>query len=263
MNQHVTTNRLGFVPKAAIFDIDDTLLDNKPHATTSGLHEKSRLQAVHEVGRKHGVKELVSLTTKQNHIAFTTAPVHTLEGAVWNIMNMVGLADSQTINRDDPIFQEIVALKNELHEDVLRQEGEPLPGAVAFVRSLAKVVDGRVAIASTAIRKEIDIFLEKTELRELFQDAAIISKEKMTHPKPHPDAFDQAFRALGLSDSARAHTVAFEDDPRGIMSAKAAGLYTCAITHRYSREELQNLEIAPDMIADSFAEFADIFGLKS
>jgi len=70
-----------------------------------------------------------------------------------------------------------------------------------------------------------------------------------------------AFAKLGLSESDRGQVCAFEDDPRGIMAAKAAGLFTCAITTRYSREHLAALEVAPDLIADSYLEFAGHFGL--
>jgi beta-phosphoglucomutase-like phosphatase (HAD superfamily) len=61
----------------------------------------------------------------------------------------------------------------------------------------------------------------------------------------------------------RRYVVAFEDDPRGIMSAKAAGLYTCAITTCYSRQLLAELEVPPDLIADSFAQFATLLGMPS
>jgi hypothetical protein len=45
------------------------------------------------------------------------------------------------------------------------------------------------------------------------------------------------------------------------MAAKAAGLYVCAITTRFDRASLNSLEVAPDLIADSFQEFAGQFGL--
>jgi beta-phosphoglucomutase-like phosphatase (HAD superfamily) len=47
--------------------------------------------------------------------------------------------------------------------------------------------------------------------------------------------------------------LAVEDDPRGIMSAKAAGLFTAAITTRHSHASLETLAVAPDVTVDSYA----------
>lgn len=120
---------------------------------------------------------------------------------------------------------------------------------------------GKLAIASTANRRDIDAFLEMTDLAQYFPDNAIIARQQLTHPKPHPDAYDQAFVALGLPEEARARVVAFEDDPRGIMSAKAAGLYVCAIATNHSKESLARLAVPPDLIASSFSEFARLLGV--
>jgi phosphoglycolate phosphatase-like HAD superfamily hydrolase len=46
-----------------------------------------------------------------------------------------------------------------------------------------------------------------------------------------------------------------------MLSARKAGLYVCAITTRYSREELGRVEARPDLIADSFAQFREYFKL--
>jgi len=253
---------IDFVVKGAIFDVDDTLLDNKPGVPGQGLHERSRLAAVHTVGKKHGIKQLEDITVVQNKEAFYNAPVHTIEAAVWNILLMAGQADSEVINFDNPLLKEIVSLKNSLHVDILRQYGEEVPGATKFVRALASNnLKDKLAIASTAVRQDVDIFLEMTKLNKFFPDARIKTKESITHPKPNPEVFNLAFETLGLPESDKKFVCAFEDDPRGIMAANAAGLYVCAITTRYDRETLSALEIAPDLIADSFKEFAEYFGL--
>lgn len=264
MNTATKCKSLGFTPVAAIFDVDDTLLDNRNTSgeVGQGLHERSRLAAVREIGKRWGLQVLAEFDAERNYTAFTTASVHTLDGAVWNILCMAGLADGQTVNEQDPLLQEIVALKNKLHEKILREEAEPLSGAVDFVEKLGVLVDGNLAIASTAIRRDIDIFLQKTGLDAYFLDGRIISKEKMTHPKPHPQAFELAFQSLDLPEATRRRVLAFEDDPRGIMSAKAAGLYACAIAGRFSREELERLDVAPDCVAESYAEFARFFGFS-
>ncbi len=253
---------IDFEVRGAIFDVDDTLLDNKPGVPGQGLHERSRLAAAHTVGEKYEIPALQALTVQQNLDAFLNAPVHTLEAAVWNILVMTGIADSEVINPDDPVFKEIVALKNELHKDILREHGSEVPGAVGFVRALSqKGLREKMAIASTAVRQDVDMFLDMTGLVDLFPDERIKTKESITHPKPNPEVFNLAFASLGLDESEKSGVCAFEDDPRGIMAAKAAGLYVCAITTRFSRQSLAELEIAPDLIAESYQEFATHFRL--
>ena len=243
--------------RGAIFDVDDTLLDNKPGVLGQGLHERSRLAAFHAVGNKYDITQLCNITLEQNLDAFLSAPVHSLPGAVWNYLWKSGLVDSEVVNPEHQLFCEIVAMKNELHADILRSEGEEVPGSTDFVRLLAaNGLMGRLAIASSAIRRDIDIYLQKVGLAELFPGRHIMSLESATHTKPHPELFDRAFLSLGLGEVDRPYVLAFEDDPRGIMSAKAAGLYVCAITTRYSADELQSLEVAPDLIAGTYDEFA-------
>lgn len=253
---------INFEVKGAIFDVDDTLLDNKSGVPDQGLHERSRLAAVHTVGREHGIRALEELTAQQNLEAFLNASVHTLEAAVWNILVMTGTADSEVINPDDQVFKEIIALKNELHKGILRQFGTEVPGAVNFVRALGQgSLRNKLAIASTAVRQDVKMFLGMMGLDSLFPDERIKTKESITHPKPNPEVFNLAFVSLGLDEKDKRNVCAFEDDPRGIMAAQAAGLYVCAITTRFDRKSLSELEVVPDLIADSYQEFADYFGL--
>lgn len=253
---------IGFEVKGVIFDVDDTLLDNDPERTGHNLHARSRLAAVHEVGRAHGIVALQQLTPEQNRQSFLTAKVHTVEAAVWNALLMTGQVVGDEIDHDHPLLQEIVGTKNTSHLELLRQHGREVPGAVAFVRALGDAgLRDHLAIASTAVRPDVEIFLDMTGLRDLFPEDRIITKEKTTHHKPHPEAFNLAFNSLQLPDSDRSAVCAFEDDPRGIMAAKAAGLYVCAITTRFDRASLASLETAPDVIADSYVEFANHFGI--
>ncbi len=59
----------------------------------------------------------------------------------------------------------------------------------------------------------------------------------------------------------RGNVIALEDDPRGMLSARKAGLYVCGITTRYTRDQLEQTEAQPDLIVDSYAELSDIFKL--
>jgi beta-phosphoglucomutase-like phosphatase (HAD superfamily) len=255
---------INFEVKGAIFDVDDTLLDNKPGIPGQGLHERSRLIAVHEVGKKYHIAVLENMSIEDNLEAFMTAPTHTLEAAVWNMFVKAGIADSDVMNKENQLLVEIVALKERLHESVLINEGEEVPGAVDFVRKLAATgIEDKLAIASTATRRDVDIFLAKTGLTKLFPNERIKTKETITHPKPNPEVFNLAFDSLDLLEADRFSVCAFEDDPRGIMAARAAGLYVCTITTRFSKKELMALEFPPHLAADTYTEFSDLFNLNS
>ncbi len=245
-----------------IFDVDDTLLDNKPGIPGSGLHERSRLKACQILGEELNIPELKNVTFQENYDAFITSPIHSMPGAVWNLLLMKGLVAGDSIDFENELLQKIVNLKNEVHAQVLMDEGEEVPGASDFVSLLVENgARDKLAIASSAIRRDIDLFLTKMGLDQFFPDERIMSYESMKHTKPHPEVFNLAFESLRLPDKLRKNVLAFEDDPRGIMSAVAAGLTVCAITTRFSKEKLQSLEIAPDFIIGNYTEAYELVGL--
>jgi HAD superfamily hydrolase (TIGR01509 family) len=249
--------------QGAIFDVDDTLLDNNSGVDPErGLHQLSRLAAVHEVGKLRKLPQLESLTPQENVAAFHNAPVHTLEGAVWTILRTKGLVQGEDVDYTNELLLEISALKDATHEAILRAEGKAVPGALAFVQSLvANGLGGKLAIASSAIARDIRIALEITGLEQYFPPNHIISKEQVQAAKPDPESFNLAFATLGLPVEAKSKVLAFEDDPRGMRSAKAAGLYVCAITTRFRRDDMLLQAAQPDLVADSYAEFATLLGL--
>jgi len=248
--------------KGAVFDVDETLLDTgltRFGSAKDGLHEQARLQAIREAGQRHNIAQLVAITPEENARAFLEAPVHTLDSVLWHTLYTCGIVATDEAEPDNPLLQELIARKDELFEDLLRTKGKPFPGACEFVWWLATNGLGKhLAIASSAIRRDIDIFLDIANLGEYFPPEHIISKEKVTHAKPNPEAFDKAFLMLGLPESDRSQVLAFEDNSRGVMSAKGAGLFTCAITTVLTREQLAALTVPPDLIADSYDEFHEL-----
>ncbi len=253
-----------------LFDVDDTLLNNRSAVLESGgehirigMHEISRVAAGHEAGQKWDIPWLASQTYDQAQAAFDTAPAHSLESCLWNTLKLAGVVAGDTVDHGNEIFQFLVRRKNELHEDVLRKHWREVPGAIGFVSLLAeRGLDGKMGIASTSERRDVLLFLELSGLKQYFPGDQIVTKEQFVHPKPHPEPFDVGFARLGIPEASRSRVMAFEDDPRGIMSAKAAGLYTAAITTRFSSHELAALEVPPDFIAESYHEFSELLGLS-
>jgi HAD superfamily hydrolase (TIGR01509 family) len=252
--------------QGVIFDLDDTLLDNGPtNEPAKWLHSLSRLAAVHEVGISNGIQALIDVTDEENGRAFTTASEHSLKGAIWNIFYIKGLVPNNAVLSDDSlvsIAQEISDRKNILHETILREHGVEIPGASDFVKRLgANGLSKHLALATSAIERDITIFLDKYKLHTLLPSEHIISAENVTHSKPNPECFDLAFKSLGLPDSARRQVLAFEDDPRGMQSAKSAGLFVCAITTRMGANDPALLAINPDLVAETYQEFSKMLGV--
>lgn len=105
----------------------------------------------------------------------------------------------------------------------------PMPGAVALLDALAD--DGLFcAVASNSERVWVDRVLEITGLTGRF--AAIATADEVEHPKPAPDVYLLAAKRLGLPPQA---CVAFEDSPRGLAAAHAAGMWTVAVPTALTR----------------------------
>lgn len=253
--------KIHFEPAGAIFDLDDTLLDNRPGNKGHGFHERSRLAAAREVGQRHNIFALKTLSIAANIEAFASAPASTLEAAVWNILVMVGHVDGLVIDPENMLFQEIIARKHALYRSIIEKKGKEIRGARRFVNALAaRGLEGRMAIASNAIRRDVDIFLKNAKLSAFFPADKIWARESIVNPKPNPEVFDKAFSALALPERDRHQVCAFEDDPRGIAAARAAGLFVCAIGTRYSPTHMMALEVPPNVAFSSYAEFTRYFG---
>ncbi|HEU5122315.1 MAG TPA: HAD family hydrolase [Candidatus Saccharimonadales bacterium] len=249
--------------KGAIFDVDDTLLDNQVGVNIGTIHEVTRLKAILHAAHKYELKELMTLTEQENYDAFMKSHYHSLAGAVWQVLFEKGVVNSNELDPEHELLKEIIALKNELHAGTLRQYGRTVLHAVETVALLAETydIDNKMAIASSAVRRDINIFLDEiTSLRHYFPDERVISFEDIPHGlgKPHPEPFHRAFATLGLPDDQRSSVVAFDDDPRGIMSAKEAGLFVCALTTRFNADDPLLLKAEPDLIIEQYADIRHV-----
>lgn len=258
------SKKIDFEVKGAIFDVDDTIQNNKPNNASHGLHERTRYMAVREVGRRHNIQALQDFSLDDTVRAFRTAAFPTLQFAIWNSLLITGQVDNQVMDKENALFQEIYKLKNEFFEKLLLAEGEAVPGSIELIKALAENgLKDKLAIASMAMRKDVDVFLSKMELSNYFPDSRIKTQELIIHPKSNPEIFNLAFSSLDLPEEDKIKVCAFEDDPKGIISAKTAGLYVCGIGTRYTPEQLMALEIPPHIAFKTFAEYLKWFNFPN
>jgi beta-phosphoglucomutase-like phosphatase (HAD superfamily) len=106
-----------------------------------------------------------------------------------------------------------------------------------------------IAVASGARGEEIRRVLHRENLASCF--SAIVAAEDTPVSKPAPDPYLRALAllrsAVGGTLAAR-HCVAIEDSRWGLQSARAAGMWTVAVTNTYEQSALAD---AADLVIPS------------
>lgn len=129
------------------------------------------------------------------------------------------------------------------------------PGAAECVAAVSAHVP--VAIASGALRSEIELILDRSGLRHQFP--IIVAAGETPRSKPHPDPYARAFELLRDSGRLRAGStpsdiVAIEDSEWGLQAARGAGLRTLAVLTSYTRDGLPSAEAWLPSIRDVSVE---------
>jgi HAD superfamily hydrolase (TIGR01509 family) len=179
-----------------VFDFDGTLIDTE----TAGF------DAVRDVFREQGAELGVEFWAP--YVGASTAPDFVSE-----LERQLGRSvDATTVTAR-------VRSLNAVYVD-----NAPLrPGVTSLINDA--IANGlRLAVASNAPRYWIEMHLSRVGLLHHF--GAIVSLDDVRNPKPHPEPFDSAARAIGLNP---AECVAFEDSNLGVHSAVAAGMFTVAV----------------------------------
>jgi HAD superfamily hydrolase (TIGR01509 family) len=107
----------------------------------------------------------------------------------------------------------------ERRNEALDRELVEIRGASATVRVLHEMLDGRVAVASGADRRKVELQLAKIGIADCFE-GRIFSGQELPRSKPHPDVYLKAAEVLGV-DPRRCAVV--EDTLTGASSGLAAG----------------------------------------
>lgn len=181
-----------FTYKAAIFDLDGTLVNSEP------VH----LLAWQDVCRRHGMKE-PTLEFLQHVGGMTTV----------NMCRM--MCEEQGLNLDS---QAIAQEKIELYREKYMQQVTLFDEIAGFAASChAKGI--RTAVATGSHLPETRYLLEKHAILDNFD--TIVSSDQVKHSKPAPDTYLEAARRLEVAPS---DCLVFEDTVIGLQGIKAAGM---------------------------------------
>jgi HAD superfamily hydrolase (TIGR01509 family) len=129
--------------------------------------------------------------------------------------------------------------------EALRSHLVVLPGVPVFVRQASRQYP--LAIASGALRPEIELILHTISLRDCFQQ--ITSAEDVARGKPDPEPFLLALELLNKSSGVTAtapikpdECLVIEDSIPGIRSGKAAGMKVLAVANTHAIGELNEAD---------------------
>jgi beta-phosphoglucomutase len=154
--------------------------------------------------------------------------------------------------RGDSLTEEalngLISRKSAYVDTAMLAELKLLPGAAAFIKLAAGSYP--LAVASGALRHEIELVLQFGGLRDCFR--AIVSAEDVERSKPHPDPFIKAcglLNSLSASPIEPVNCLVIEDSIHGLRAAREAGMRCLAITNSYPADQLTEAELIVDSLA--------------
>ncbi len=201
---------------AMIFDFDGVIADTEP------LHFSSFRQTLAEIDI-----ELTESDYYANYLGYDDRGC------------FIAALTAHQHSTDPATLTQLMQRKARAYLDSVREHQVIFPGACEFVRESAAAY--RLAIASGALRHEIEVILEQAGLRKEFLH--ITSAEDVTRGKPDPQPFLHALNGLNRQHHEQAITagscLVIEDSIPGIRGAKTAGMKVLAVANTHRVQDLQ------------------------
>lgn len=177
--------------RAALFDLDGTLVDSEIHTDT----------AIRVVAERHGVPGF-------------SLPHSETRGRTWEYVADVMRAGTGMAGGTAALAEELLVYWTGIAADFA-----PVPGAPEAIREAAMRLP--LGVVSSSPRAVIDSFLGKLGIADCVDPRARIGGDNVRASKPDPDGYLQGARALGV---APADCLVFEDSQAGLLAARAAGM---------------------------------------
>lgn len=140
----------------------------------------------------------------------------------------------------EPHLALVIKRKAAYYLEAIQKQMKVFPGVKKLVPDLARQFP--LAVASGALRGEIELILSTVNLRNYF--AAIVSAEDVKQGKPEPEIFLTALSRLNADGAAisAAECLVIEDSKEGIRGARKAGMKCLAVTNSHPAEDLREAD---------------------
>ena len=208
--------------KAMIFDCDGVIADTEP---------------IHLAGFTHVLAEEGITLTRDAYFA------HYLALDDRGCFTQAFAARGSSLSHDQ--LTELIRRKAGYVEHAMRTDLSLLPGVADFIKAAAD--RHPLAVASGALRAEVETVVNHGGLRECFR--VIVSAEDTPRSKPHPDPFIKALELLNETIDERIEPrecLVIEDSILGIRAAHLAKMRCLAITSSYPKEKLSEAQLVID-----------------
>jgi beta-phosphoglucomutase len=194
-------------PRAAVFDLDGTLVDNMAFHGTAWVAAAERLGV--RATRDQFEREWAGKKSEEIFEILLGAPQH------------------------PEVSAKLAAEKEAAYRELYLPHVAPLPGLLPFLDRL-RAAGVRVALATAAPTENRDFILGALGLERAFE--VVQGPEGVAHGKPAPDIYLAAAARLGLEGRA---CIAFEDAVNGVRSARAAGMTAVAVLTTTAEADLR------------------------
>ena len=185
--------------EALIFDLDGLLAD------TESIH----YEAYREVLQEYGI-----ILTKNNFIENWTKNGKGIKDFLKNIGS----------EQNADMLRKMKAMK---FKEIAKHRIKEMQGATPLLLRCHNKY--KMALATSSNRDTADMVLNALKVQGYFD--IVLTRSDTLHPKPSPDIFIKAANLLGSNKS---KCLVFEDSPKGIGAAIAAGMQVIAVPNEYT-----------------------------
>lgn len=204
---------------AVIFDFDGVLADSEP------LHLLAFQRVLETVGIPLSADEYY-----ERYLGYSDRDA------------FLAVCRDRNVSLDDTRLAALLETKEGVFPELVG-EHTLFDGAAACLDRVAAAVP--IAIASGALRHEIELMLERGGLAG--RVPVIVAAGETARSKPYPDPYLRAVERLKEegwigADTAHHRIVAIEDSEWGLQSARGAGLRTVGVTTSYATSRLPSAE---------------------
>jgi HAD superfamily hydrolase (TIGR01509 family) len=193
--------------RAALFDLDGTLVDTEPQTEA----------AICAIVSKYGHPQI--------HLPSSETCGRSWRHIAQKLLSMISLPVSQ-----GTLEEELLHTWNEL----VSVRVAPLPGVIEALQE-AKAAGLLLGVVSSSPRSVIDTLLETIGASPYMERSARIGADNVTHYKPAPEGFLLAAKSLGVEPS---ECIVFEDSSSGLKAARAAKMLSISVLYVSREREL-------------------------